>query len=262
MKSVVICEGNTDLTLIQYFMEKVHEWKHIKESDYRNFEEGMIHKIIKETKNIKWFQHDNGNIMCIIAAGGVSKITDKLQSVLDLNNLGGVKSFNNIVIISDRDEIGTEQEFITEISKVFSNFKVNFNSEITNDKWNCATFINDMMDQKIVEFLPLIIPFEDTGAIENFLLEALCDESEKNDPLKVDKCVIEQCIKFIDNIDCKEKYLKHRREITKAKFDTAFVVMTPAEAFNQRRNLLRGIPWENYEIIQSGFKNLNKLLEK
>ena len=26
MRSVIICEGSTDLVLIQYFMEKVNEW--------------------------------------------------------------------------------------------------------------------------------------------------------------------------------------------------------------------------------------------
>jgi len=27
MKSIVICEGNTDLALIQYFLEKVYNWE-------------------------------------------------------------------------------------------------------------------------------------------------------------------------------------------------------------------------------------------
>ncbi len=28
MKSIILCEGGTDLTLIQYFMEKVNGWKY------------------------------------------------------------------------------------------------------------------------------------------------------------------------------------------------------------------------------------------
>ena len=28
MKSIILCEGGTDLTLIQYFMEKVNRWKY------------------------------------------------------------------------------------------------------------------------------------------------------------------------------------------------------------------------------------------
>ena len=130
---------------------------------------------------------------------------------------------------------------------------------LENNTWNNSTYTNDIFDTSRIELLSLIIPFEDTGAIETFLLNALCIESEKSDPEKVDKEIINQCSHFIDTIDCKGKYLKHRREKTKAKFDTAFVVMTPAEAFNQRQTLLRSIPWEQYEIIQTSFKQLGKL---
>ena len=36
MKSVVICEENTDLTLIQYFLEKVYNWEFIKMTNTNN----------------------------------------------------------------------------------------------------------------------------------------------------------------------------------------------------------------------------------
>lgn len=29
MKSIIICEGGTDLALIQYFMEKAHGWAYV-----------------------------------------------------------------------------------------------------------------------------------------------------------------------------------------------------------------------------------------
>lgn len=261
MKNVIICEGSTDLTLIQYFLEKVHNWEYIDKKEHREFEDGIINKI-NNCNYLKWFKHENGNIMAIIAAGGVSKIKNVLESVLDLNKLGTIKAFDKIIIISDRDEIKTEQDFIDEMGEAFSRFGVNFNEEIINNHWNTTTYMNDIQDERCIEFLPLIIPFEDTGSIEIFLLNALCKESEENDPLKVDKHVIEQCVNFIDNIDCKGKYLRRRRHITKAKFDTVFVVMTPAEAFSQRQTLLRNIPWEDYKEIQVGFKKLDKLLEK
>lgn len=50
MKSVIICEGNTDLTLIQYFLEKAHNWEYIERSNYKKYEEdGNIH-----TQPIYW----------------------------------------------------------------------------------------------------------------------------------------------------------------------------------------------------------------
>lgn len=263
MKSAIICEGNTDLVLIQYFLEKTYNWTHIKKTDHNKYSTGIINTI-PEKSGIKWFKHDNGNIMAIIAVGGTSKINNILSKLLDINSieLDADKYFEKIVVITDRDEVGTENDFIYSIDGQFKESGVNFNCNISNNNWNRGTFKNSIDEESHIEFLPLIIPFEDTGAMEIFLLKALMDESELKDPEKVDKYVIEQCIKFIDNIDCKGKYLNKRRHITKAKFSTVFSVMTPVEAFTKRDSLLRCVPWEEYETVQSVFKKLNRLLEK
>lgn len=260
MKHVIICEGNTDLTLIQYFMEKVHGWEHIKESDYKSFEEGTINKI-RNAKLMKWFKHPGGAVLSIMSAGGVSRIPGLLNSVLDMNQLGSIVPFSRIVIISDRDEIQTEQHFLNEIIDKFDENAIQFAVNPRNNEWNTAVYTNAMQDQLMVDLLPLIVPFEQTGAIETFLLQALSNASEQEDPDQADKHVIDQCIQFIETIDCKDKYLRKRRERTKAKFDTTFVVMTPAEAFGQRRDLLRSVPWEKFELIQVTFKHLRKLSE-
>ena len=258
MKSAIICEGNTDLLLVQYFMEKVHNWKYIDRKSYKDFDEGQIN-VFNDTKSLKWFQNDTGCLMCIISAGGCSKLHKMLEKVLDLNKMGAVVPYSKVVVISDRDELGSEQDFFNKVQELYRIYEVNLIEMLENNTWNNSTYTNDIFDTSRIELLSLIIPFEDTGAIETFLLNALCIESEKSDPEKVDKEIINQCSHFIDTIDCKGKYLKHRREKTKAKFDTAFVVMTPAEAFNQRQTLLRSIPWEQYEIIQTSFKQLGKL---
>ncbi|MHB8126436.1 MAG: DUF3226 domain-containing protein [Desulfitobacteriaceae bacterium] len=264
MKSVVICEGNTDLTLIQYFLEKVYKWEFIKNAEYKKYS-NIIHKY-NDAQNVKWFKHFNGSLLCIVSAGGVSKIPNILEKVLDLNQLGSFNKSERISVISDRDEVGTEQEFITKLSARFASYNVVFQNKIEHNSWNKAMY-SDILQaegQEIsrVDFLPLIIPFEETGAIETFLLDALCETSEKEDELKTDKIVIEQCRTFIDKINCNGKYLCHRREKTKAKFETVFVVRTPSDAFNQRQSLLRSVPWEKYETVQNGFKQLSKLSEE
>jgi len=45
----------------------------------------------------------------------------------------------------------------------------------------------------------------------------------------------------------------------KAKFDVYFSIRTPLEQFNQRREILRGVPWENYEDVQNSFRKLKEL---
>ncbi len=50
MKSVIICEGNTDLTLIQYFLVKVYNWIYIEKNNYKKYkEDGITHPL--RTKN-------------------------------------------------------------------------------------------------------------------------------------------------------------------------------------------------------------------
>jgi hypothetical protein len=97
------------------------------------------------------------------------------------------------------------------------------------------------------------VPFEGKGALETFLLNSLANQDT------TDGKVINQCNKFIDNLDSDGKYLTSRRHLTKAKFDTYFSVRTPVEQFSERRNILKGVHWENYEIIQDTFKELRKL---
>lgn len=262
MKSVIICEGNTDLLLIQYFLEKVYNWEYIEEKKHNEYDAGIINKIKKSGGKVKWLKSINGDFLCILPAGGVTRIPEMISKILDLNKLGTVQPFTRIAIVTDRDEVTTEQDFIAALERKFTEFAVGFSSNIVHNEWNSASYINDIQDKGVIVFLPLIIPFEETGAIETFLLDALSKKSEIDDSSQIDKCVIEQCRNFVNTIECKDKYLKRRREKTKAKFDIVFAVMSPIDAFSERRTLLRSIPWEQYESIQSGFKQLSQLSAK
>lgn len=60
MKSAIVCEGGTDQTLIQYYMEKVHQWNYLKASQKPFF--------------TKVFKREESEILEIVETGGVSKI--------------------------------------------------------------------------------------------------------------------------------------------------------------------------------------------
>ena len=103
------------------------------------------------------------------------------------------------------------------------------------------------------KLLMLVIPFEETGAMETFLLNAIAEQDE------YDKYIINQCNAFVDNVDNQRKYLNKRRYITKAKFDVYFSVRTSAEQFNERRNIIKNVAWEKYPLIQNSFDKLGEL---
>lgn len=180
MKSIIICEGPTDFTLLQYYMRKVNNWNEGQKSTFnpKGFENARKRDFVKD-----------GNLLTIICANGCSRMSLLLSKVIELNSL--------------------------------------------------AT--------------PLVIPFDENGAIETFLLQTLKKENE------YDASVIERGNKFVDEVASEKKYLKHRRDITKSKLDVFFSVRTPAEQFTQRQNILKNIPWEEYENIRECFKELKKL---
>lgn len=261
MKSIVICEGNSDLTLIQYFMEKVYGWGHISKPNLNRFSSIIINQF-RDAQNVKWFQHTNQSMLCIVAAGGVSKIPGIFSQVLDMNKLGTIEKFRKIAVITDRDDHETENSILGSLVSQCANFGICYPEGIHHDSWNQTTYSDMIGDHTDLSLLLLVIPFEETGSMETFLLNALSERSVREDGEQTDKLVIDQCCTFIDNIDCKEKYLCHRKEKTKAKFATVFTVMTPAEAFPRRQSILRSIPWEDYEVIQTGFRQLYQLSQE
>ena len=254
MRSVLICEGNTDLTLIQYFLEKTYEWEYIPEGRYRDLELTPI----QNAKGYKWLiNKTNNKFLCLIEAGGSTKILDQLEGILNFNSFQTEREnfFEKIIILTDNDDDSTESEMLGKFSTLL-NEKYFINENICNNEWNIVNF--ELMDEIIaLEFLPLIIPFETTGAMEDFLLEALKNDSLDSDPDKVISHIVDESREFVDNLNCSGKYLIKRREKTKAKFTIVFAILTPAEAFKQRRSLLQSVPWEEYQHVQLAFEKLS-----
>lgn len=72
----------------------------------------------------------------------------------------------------------------------------------------------------LINFKLFVIPFEENGALETFLLNAISQNDE------YDKEIINKGNIFVDEIDSEKRYLNRRRYITKAKFDVYFSVRT------------------------------------
>lgn len=101
-----------------------------------------------------------------------------------------------------------------------------------------------------MELLLLVIPFEDIGAMETFLLNAIANDSA------YDAEIIRKGNQFVEEVDKERKYLTKRRYITKSKFDVYFSIRTAAEQFVERQNILKRVPWEQYSQIQEEFHKL------
>ena len=163
------------------------------------------------------------------------------------------ESFDRIVVITDRDEVITERKFSEQVEEQISIYNGKYTGNIVNNEWLEFLFVNGYGDEQKAKVLLLVIPFEETGAMETFLLNAIAADDEN------DKDIINQCNIFVDNVDGERKYLNKRRYITKAKFDVFFSVRTSAEQFNERRDIIKNVPWEKYTLIQDSFNKLGEL---
>lgn len=231
-------------------MQKVYGWEDAEKKQTSQFK-------LSNQKSRRL--HKDKCSLTIAATGGCSKMAGGLSEVLKKNKLEspiGDNYFQSIVIITDRDETDTESSFIRNMEEVLKNENVTVNGGIKNNQWITCEMETQTGDRLQMRLLVMVIPFEENGAMETFLLDAIANQDA------YDKNIIEECKKFIDSTDTERRYLKGRRLITKAKFDAFFCVRTAAEQFNQRRDIIKNIPWEEYTTIQKDFKLLEDITNK
>lgn len=194
MKSIIICEGSADSVLLQYFLRKAYGWEDTKERLPLSSKFKTFRKLEKD-----------GRILCIGGSGGVSRIKEKLKYIFELNSIAvNGEEYNKIIILTDRDELETEEEFGTEIRQIMLDQDIQIQQEIKNDEWIQCSMKNGQGRVITVAFLLLVVPFEQTGAMETFLLNAIAEEDE------YDKKMIDSGNSFVDSVDPKKRYLAKR----------------------------------------------------
>lgn len=249
MNSIILCEGSTDYVLLQYFMRVANGWQEDRSKQQNLF------KFDKQNSR-KLFQGDSS--LTIAAVGGSTRVTEGLKNVLLRNSLVAPTSendfFDKIVVLTDRDEINTESELIRKIEDVFNANQVISNAVLNHNSWIKCSMQSRAGVRKEFEILVLIIPFEECGAMETFLLKAIAQKDV------YDGNIINQCNSLVDTVDPERKYLNKRRLITKAKFDTYFSIRTSAAQFVERQDILKNVNWEEYEAIQKQFVLLKELI--
>ena len=110
MKSIIICEGETDFTLLQYFMIKTNGWA---DSGNITFRPNIVG--IRSRDFIK-----DSNILTIISANGCANIKEVFSSVIKANEnvISEDKKYSKVCIVTDNDEDGTEAKIISDLNSV------------------------------------------------------------------------------------------------------------------------------------------------
>lgn len=78
MNSVLLCEGSTDYTLLQYYMRNAHQWEDDRERQSEIFR-------LNGQSSRKLFNGEH--ILTIASVGGCSSLIEGLQQTLNRNKL-------------------------------------------------------------------------------------------------------------------------------------------------------------------------------
>ena len=245
MNSLILCEGKTDCILLQYYMEKVYSWERKRESNFHVTEKTWSNLLEK-----------GNNTLIISETKGSSRIVDGVITAIRRNENAAPGSsdefLDRIMVFTDNDEENTPDNIISKIKENLHETSASLVGDIQRDKWINGE-VSTLEGRKKFDIYVMFIPFDENGALETYLLNGIAD----NDAY--DKTIIEKSGLFVDAVDPEEKYLKHRRLMTKAKFDIYFSVRTPVEQYPERQSILKSVAWENYDMIRKDFKVFGEL---
>lgn len=241
MNKLILCEGKTDAILLSYYLEKTCEWTH------RNAPKGLNIKA-DETKgeSVYWYHKENESLL-ICGVGGKdnfgSFFKDKIQSAMVDSS-----AFTKIAVVTDRDdrhEKSIVDSLLTSLNPIIAN--------IENDKWISNRYENSYNQESNVDFLLVIIPSENEGALETLLLEAISENEE-------DKAIVERSISYVDEIQpIASKYLSKNRLKLKACLGVTWAIQYPEKLFSFIDEQIRSVKWEESKVLERCFEQLKSI---
>ena len=239
MRTKILCEGTTDVLLLQFVLQYRYEW------EYDGFlENTKSNRLVR--RNVK----KNGNQIEISSCGGINNIPKEMQKLKDLMENATKKSevFDRVIIMIDHDTVESNRDFLeqlsTETAAVFLENQIN--------TWSSWKIINSVLGELEVALYIKSIPEQETGAIESVMLDALdTDDTEQQ--------IINKSREFIEDIAIGQtRYLQKKSRQSKAVFNTYFAIRTPEEKYDERAKILRAYEWKENEVLKRNFYFLDE----
>lgn len=245
MIRIILCEGETEATLLGLYLEKTTSWRY-------NTERNPKLKInIPQTvpfSNQKAFNYikDKEDLL-ICAVGGKDNFggffAEYIYPMIETANLE--EADFRIALMTDADE----QEIKDIEKEVLEQFSPNIKN-IKNNTWKKNILLNKYQEKTNVDFLLTVIPQEGAGALETVLLSALAERDAGT-------YIVEESEKFIDGLE-PVSYLSTDRLKLKSKLGVALSVFYPDKVFSQFDEQLQIVDWGKSKELE---KCLSKIIE-
>ncbi len=247
MNSLVLCEGKTDAILISYILINQYGYKVYKEG--LNTKKQMTPKYDANNDEYAFWYAKNNSYVLVCSVGGCDNFSNFFKKYIvpiQKNDYKEENIFEKILLIHDKDLKDNKEIENTLLKNTTIEFKsnkwanVSMETAFTNQKSNFKTYL-------------LVIPLEQSGALEDVVLSALAED-------KMNEVVVKRSIEYVDSIKkIASEFLSKRRYISKAKLGVTFAIMSPEKVFSFIDELLNAVDWTKYDVINETFNVLKEL---
>lgn len=242
MTRIILCEGETDLILISYYLEKIKGWK------YTGTPKGLSFNFTEqENKSACNYRNSKKDELLICAVGGKDNFgnffNEYLKKPIMRTNAGETEY--RIALVTDRDDFSVD-----EIEKSMSNEFNPIIKNIENNSWQRNEVNADLGTKVNIDFLLVVIPKENHGALETVLMEAL----SKDD---YDANIVKKSKQFVTDIQPDANcYIHENRLQLKAQLGVAFSIFNPEKTFSLFKERLVSVKWEKSKVLAKCFEKL------
>lgn len=253
MRSVIVCEGNDDLWFIARYLYDTLKWELCQPEEWC-----PAYGLSKKRKqDIQYLISPNKkDTVAVFSSGGQDRIKSLLPDWFNLINKQPLYPIDAIVIFRDCDDHSPD-DLAHDMESWFHSSNKWLPSKFTLSN-NAIAILQAEIDEidVVVSILPVIIPFDEAGAIETLLLEAIEDSSQ--DGKRIAECARAYIKQFEDNP--LEQYLRKQRLVTKAKYSAAISVTNPDHSTKLFHQLMESTPWVESASIKKHMEKVVQLI--
>jgi len=250
MKSVILCEGSDDLWFISYFLHKTAGWnidEHVKDhwSNYKI-------PILNHHQKTNYIVNDT-SFSVIWSVAGKDQFKQALDSLYNkILQDYPQDPIESIVLVCDHDDEDVNAK-LSEISGWLpTNYRVTSNLRPITSTHEIDGYSVD------VRFTPIIVPYDECGAIESILINSV--QTGKEHGATIVSRANEYINGLLSNPDIVSSYFPHKRLMIKAKFSAVIAAINPTHSTEQFKGLMLSCPWEDSEYINRHFTIILELI--
>ena len=173
MRSLILCEGLDEVLILGYFLFKTQGWYYNPEAVFA--ETYSLPKIDSQNQVLEVYTKDE-DVLAIWAVGGKDSFDKAYKFIARINEQHPEQGINKVFIVTDRDT-GDIQSCLENIREKMNLYGLNI-SDLNNTQQN--QYMYEVEDETYcLDIIPVIIPFDSNGAIENVLMAGIAEKGEE-----------------------------------------------------------------------------------